>query len=58
MGVSGTFPDTANVTSRQITPTQTVFNYVAGPAQLTATFLSPIEVIMIFFSDVPHFADV
>ncbi|KAK7675982.1 hypothetical protein QCA50_021058 [Cerrena zonata] len=43
LGVSGTLPDVANITNTQITPTRTIFTYIAGPAQLTATFLSPIE---------------
>lgn len=33
-----------NVTDRQITPTRTILILNLGPAQLTVTFLSPIEV--------------
>ncbi|KAK7685140.1 hypothetical protein QCA50_011503 [Cerrena zonata] len=36
-------PEPANLTSTQITPTSTIFSYLAGPAQLNVTFLSPIE---------------
>ncbi|KAK7685150.1 hypothetical protein QCA50_011513 [Cerrena zonata] len=46
LGSANIFPDiidTANLTDRQITPTKTIFTYIVGPAQLTATFLSPIE---------------
>ncbi|KAK7685151.1 hypothetical protein QCA50_011514 [Cerrena zonata] len=39
----GINPVSANVTNIQITPTRTIYTYAAGPAQLTATFLSPIE---------------
>lgn len=35
---------TANVTSFQITPTQSVFVVRAGPMDVTVTFLSPVEV--------------
>ncbi|KAK7685178.1 hypothetical protein QCA50_011541 [Cerrena zonata] len=43
IGNSKIHPDTANLTDVRITPTRTIVTYVAGPAQLTATFLSPIE---------------
>ncbi|KAK7685160.1 hypothetical protein QCA50_011523 [Cerrena zonata] len=43
LGFSSQSLDIANITSTQITPTRTIFTYDAGPAQLTATFLSPIE---------------
>ncbi|KAK7675988.1 hypothetical protein QCA50_021064, partial [Cerrena zonata] len=39
----GINPVIANVANMQITPTRTIYTYTAGPAQLTATFLSPIE---------------
>ena len=47
----------ANVTSTQITPTQTIFKFSAGPAEVTATFLSPIEVILVGLFYPNAFAD-
>ena len=34
----------ANVTNVRVTPTQTIFSMVAGPMNVTLTFLSPVEV--------------
>ena len=47
----------ANITSTQITPTQTIFKFSAGPAEVTATFLSPIEVILVGLFYPNAFAD-
>ena len=47
----------ANITSTQITPTQTIFKFSAGPAEVTATFLSPIEVILVGLFYTNAFAD-
>ena len=37
---------TAKLSNSRVTPTQTVFTYIAGPAEVTVTFLSPIEVCL------------
>ena len=50
-------PEPAHLTSTRLTPTSTIFTYRAGPAQLTATFLSPIEVCLLI-SICRHFIDV
>ena len=45
VGTDGTISTpAANLTSRQVTPTRSIFTMQAGPMNLNATFLSPIEV--------------
>ena len=53
LGLSGTFPTQANMTGKQITPTQTIFKFSAGPAEVTATFLSPVEVTVVCYLEAP-----
>lgn len=48
LGASNVAP-AVNLTNTQVTPTQTVFTFSAGPANLIVTFLSPIEVGRCFF---------
>ncbi|CAL1707175.1 unnamed protein product [Somion occarium] len=43
LGFSGLNPPVANLTNTQLTPTQTVISMQAGPMDINATFLSPIE---------------
>lgn len=44
LGASGLNPPSANLSSTQLTPTQTIVSMRAGPMDIVATFLSPIEV--------------
>ncbi|RPD75338.1 DUF1793-domain-containing protein [Lentinus tigrinus ALCF2SS1-7] len=43
MGGDGIWNSTANVTDIKITPTRTIFTMLAGPMNMTVTYLSPIE---------------
>ena len=54
LGLSGTFPTQADMSDKQITPTQTIFNFSAGPAEVTATFLSPVEVTVVRYWRLSH----
>lgn len=51
-------PEPANLTDTRITPTSTIFSYQAGPALLTATFLSPIEVVLLQVAHMHPISDV